>query len=257
MYAARGEVCIDAGPSPSLLSSVQNTSVSGNRIECGDVSLASQCRRTFPCDTLLVSFFLFRPGEGWQLRRCATKESLWHRSHQGAQNAQNVRTCHSATWNLSADLVLESMSAHLQTSIASSNSWRFTNSIPQHLEIHCQRQLRSLNVSHQHYTLQRTPRRRELPIIGFNIEIYHHYDAEVGGPLKGPSNDTSKKRRCCSIETSSSEKLQNVSVLSQSSRLVSLQDTTTEDPATIPYSHHVATERVEEFTPFCAAASSK
>ena len=97
----------------------------------------------------------------------------------------------------------------------------------------------------------------ELPIIGFNIEIYHHYDAEVGGPLKGPSNDTSKKRRCCSIETSSSEKLQNVSVLSQSSRLVSLQDKTTEDPATIPYSHHVATERVEEFTPFCAAASSK
>ena len=58
MHAAHGEVCIDAGPSPSLLSSVQNTSVSGNRIECGDVSLASQCRRTFPCDTPLISSFV-------------------------------------------------------------------------------------------------------------------------------------------------------------------------------------------------------
>ena len=30
----------------------------------------------------------------------------------------------------------------------------------------------------------------ELPIIGFNVATYHDCDAEVGGPLKGPFNDT-------------------------------------------------------------------
>ena len=35
----------------------------------------------------------------------------------------------------------------------------------------------------------------EPPIIGFNIAIYHSYDAEVGEPLKGPLKDTFKKGR--------------------------------------------------------------
>ena len=34
------------------------------------------------------------------------------------------------------------------------------------------------------------------------------------------------------------------------------QNKTTERPTSSPYSHHVATEREEEFTPFCTAASS-
>ena len=57
-------------------------------------------------------------------------------------------------------------------------------------------------------------------------------------------------------QTGSPKKLQTMSVLSQSSRLVSLQNKTTESPATSPCSHHAATEREEEFTPFWAAASS-
>ena len=61
----------------------------------------------------------------------------------------------------------------------------------------------------------------KLPIIGFNIVIHHNYDAEVGGPLRGPLKDTFKKRRFYISKTSSPEKLQTVSVLSQSSRLFS------------------------------------
>ena len=45
-------------------------------------------------------------------------------------------------------------------------------------------------------------------------------------------------------------------MLSQSSRLVSLQSKTTGSPTTCACSHDVETESVEEFTPFCAAASS-
>ena len=86
--------------------------------------------------------------------------------------------------------------------------------------------------------------------------IYHNYDAGAVGPVKGPSNVLFKKERPCSIKTVSPKKLQTVSVLSQSSRLVSLQSKTTERPTTSPCSHHVETERVEEFTPFCAVASS-
>ena len=55
--------------------------------------------------------------------------------------------------------------------------------------------------------------------------------------------------------TCSSQKMQTVSVLPQSSRFSSSQNKTTK-PATSPCSHHVATERVEEFTPFCAATWS-
>ena len=96
----------------------------------------------------------------------------------------------------------------------------------------------------------------KLPIIGFNNVIHHNYDAEVGGPLRGPFKDTFKKRRFYISKTSSPEKLQTVSVLSQSSRLFSWQNKTSQSRATSSYSHHVALERVEEFTPFCAAASS-
>ena len=84
---------------------------------------------------------------------------------------------------------------------------------------------------------------------------YHNYDAEVGGPLKGSSRDTFKKARFYFTKTRSPRKLRTVSVLSQSSRL-SLSQNNSPKPTTSPCSHHVATERVEEFTPFCAAASS-
>ena len=57
---------------------------------------------------------------------------------------------------------------------------------------------------------------------------------QVDGPLKGPSNDASQKARFSTIKTSSPEKLQTLSVLSQSSRLVSLQKKTIESPATSP-----------------------
>ena len=86
----------------------------------------------------------------------------------------------------------------------------------------------------------------ELPIIGFRNATYHHYDAEVGGPLKGPLN----------TKTSSPKKLRTVSVLSQISHLVSLQNKTVEGPATSYHSHHVAKERAEESAPISAAASS-
>ena len=38
--------------------------------------------------------------------------------------------------------------------------------------------------------------------------------------------------------------------------LVSLQNKPTENPATSSYKHHVATEKVEGISPFCAATSS-
>ena len=85
----------------------------------------------------------------------------------------------------------------------------------------------------------------ELAIIGFNIAICHSYDEEVGGPLKGPLKDTFKKGRFYFIKTNSPKKLQTFSVLSQSSRLVSLQNKTTNGPTTSPYRFHTATERVE------------
>ena len=44
--------------------------------------------------------------------------------------------------------------------------------------------------------------------------------------------------------------------LSQSSRLFSLQSKPTESPASNPYSHHVATDKVEGFTPLSAAERS-
>ena len=82
----------------------------------------------------------------------------------------------------------------------------------------------------------------ELQISGSNIEIYHN------GPLKGPSNDTSKKRCFVFIRIGSPKKMQTVSALSQSSRLDSLQNKTTEDPTANPYSHHVATDRTLQRT---------
>ena len=88
----------------------------------------------------------------------------------------------------------------------------------------------------------------ELLIIGVTIVTYHNYDAEAVGPLKVPLNNMFKKERANSISTVSPKNLQTVSVLSQSSRIVSFQIETLERPATSPHS--------EEFTPFCAAASS-
>ena len=76
------------------------------------------------------------------------------------------------------------------------------------------------------------------------------------GSCRSPLKDTFKKGRFYFIKTSSPKKLQTVPVLSLSSRLVSLQNKTTESPATSPYCHHVATDRVEEFFPLCAVASS-
>ena len=105
-----------------------------------------------------------------------------------------------------------------------------------------QQQLRSLSVSHQHYTLHGL--RVALPIIGFSIATYHYYDAEVGGPLKGPSRDTFKKARFYFTNTGSPRKLRTVSALSQISQLVSLQNLTTERHATISHNHELCPLRL-------------
>ena len=95
------------------------------------------------------------------------------------------------------------------------------------------------------------------PIIGFSIATCHYYDAEVVGPLKRPLKDTFKKARSLLHQnTAPPRRLRTVSVLSQISPLVSLQNKTKEGPATSPCSHHDATERVEESAPICPAASS-
>ena len=52
------------------------------------------------------------------------------------------------------------------------------------------RQLRSLGVSKKR---SMGSEGGALPIIGFSIETYLHYDAEVGGPLKRPLKDTFKR----------------------------------------------------------------
>ena len=149
------------------------------------------------------------------------------------KKAQSDRSCSSAarafgeSWNLSANqyhepqfLITDSVqqignSLRLNTSPISSD-----NSAGLACNIHITRSTDSEEV--------------ELPIIGFNIAIYHNYDAEVGGRLKGHLKDTFKKRRFYFIKTSSPKKLQTVSVLSQSSRLVSLQNRTTERHTTSP-----------------------
>ena len=51
-------------------------------------------------------------------------------------------------------------------------------------------------------------------------------------------------------------KSQTISGLPKNSRLVSFADEDTKNPSTNHYSHHIATESVEEFTPFCVAAST-
>ena len=83
----------------------------------------------------------------------------------------------------------------------------------------------------------------ELPIIGFSIAICHYYDAEVGGPLEGPLKDKFKKGRFYVIKTGPPKKVQTASVLSQSSRLVSVQNKTSEGPATSPCSLRSAQRR--------------
>ena len=78
----------------------------------------------------------------------------------------------------------------------------------------------------------------------------------------GPFNEVlnSNQRLDDTISSSSSytcspKKLQTVSVLPRSSRL-SLTQNISPKTTTRPCSHHGTTERVEEFTPFCTAASS-
>ena len=110
-------------------------------------------------------------------------------------------------------------------------------------------------VTHQHYTLHGL-RCRGATDHCFNTVITTTTTQRSGGPLKGPLTDTFKKGRFYFIQTSSPKNLQTVSVLSQSSRLVSLLNKPTESPASSPHSHHVATERAEEFTQFCSASSS-
>ena len=158
--------------------------------------------------------------------------------------------------------------------------WNFTAA--QHFA-NFQRQLRSLGVSHQHYTLRGGAATDHW--LQYCVS-HHNYDAEVGGPLKRPLKDTIKKARSYFTKTGSPRKLRTVSALSQSSHLVSLQNKTTESPATdalelllhlatcphvrIACLHHVPRRCTcsfsgpshpqptcsEEFTPFCAAASS-
>ena len=96
-----------------------------------------------------------------------------------------------------------------------------------------------------------------LPIIGISIPTYHCYDAQVGGPLKGPSREIHSRKHVSTSPTPvpHGNCKPTHSVLSQISHLVSLPNKTTENPTTSSYSHHVATER-GDFAPFCAAAPS-
>ena len=102
-------------------------------------------------------------------------------------------------------------------------TWEFTAA--QHFSCF-QRELRILGVSHQRCTLMAFVV-VELLIIGFNIVICLNSDAVAVGLLKGPLNAAFKKECAHSIKTGSPKKLQTVSVLLQSSHLVSLQSKTT------------------------------
>ena len=96
----------------------------------------------------------------------------------------------------------------------------------------------------------------KLPIIGFNVATNHNYDANVGGPLKGPLNDTSKKRRFYSIKKRLFRRSCRPSPRSRRARASFLCSIRLQRVPPPPYTHHVATDMVEEFTPFCAVALS-
>ena len=196
---------------------VQNTSISRNRVECGNVCLASPCPRTFPFDAPFVSLLVAR-----RLRWCDMKlvdgslsiryGKLWHLPHQRAKHAQNGRTCSSATraWNVLVNTMKSSIpDCRLDTAI-----WNFTAT--QHFACF-QRQLHSLCVSHQHCTLHGLRgggatdhwlQYRDVP----QLRRRGRWTSEQR-LVKG----TFKKGRFYFIKTCSPKKLQTVSVLSESS----------------------------------------
>ena len=93
--------------------------------------------------------------------------------------------------------------------------------------------------------------------IGFKIAVYHNYDAEVGGHLKGLLKDTFKKGTFLLHQNQlSKEVADRRSALAELAPLFLAEQAYGEYPATNSCSHHVDTEKVEEFTPFCEAASS-
>ena len=110
--------------------------------------------------------------------------------------------------------------------------WRFTPA--QHFACF-QRQLRSLGVSHQHYTLH---------------GLAGHWLQYRGLPqLRRRGRWTSERTLEIYIQ-------EPVSVLWQISHIVSWQNKTTKGPPPSPTATHVATERGEASAPICAAASS-
>ena len=218
---------------------VQNTSVSRTRVESSDVSLALQCPRTF----LFPSRCSLLPAEARRLDFFGDSLSTRYEKDHGMVNIRDPETrglAHHAA---------QRRVFFLDCPRISQKNKNVTSSVPDHDSLQqfghslllplqlSQRQLRSLGVSHQRY---------------------RRYGHQGGGASDHwlQYRDLPHLRRKGLSKIGSPKKLQTVSALSQSSRLVSLQYEITESPATNPCSHHVATDKVEGFTSLCAVASS-
>ena len=202
---------------------VQNTSISRDRIECGSIRLAPERPGTFPFDALFVSLLVSPQGNvdgatnlltdscqhvTTQCMALSTSESRKTRRMAGHAAQQHVLLECPGICQL-VDTMKSSVPDHrLDTAI-----WKFTapfNTSP----VSCDN---SPALAYRSTDSEAVA----LSIIGLNIAICHNYDAEVGGPLKGPLKKESKKGHFHFTKTSSPKKLRTVSVLSQSSRLVS------------------------------------
>ena len=169
---------------------VQNTSISRDRIECGSIRLAPERPRTFQavarqlrwCDALSTRYE--KVYGIVHLREPKTRRMTGHATQQ-----------HVLLECLGICQLVNSMRSSIPDHKLDTPTWGFT--AVQHFA-YFQRQLRSLGVSYQHYTLHGL-RGGGLPIIGFSIVIYHCYDAVVGGHVKEPLKDTFRKglQRSC------------------------------------------------------------
>ena len=126
---------------------IQNTSISRDRLECGDVSEASQCPRTVPFDTPFISLFV----ASRQLRWCDVQIldkplSTPYERVYGIVNISEPKKTH----RMAGHAAQEALACHINTTCSTGSE----------------------AVS--------------LPIIGFSKAAHHYYDAEVVGPLKGP-----------------------------------------------------------------------
>ena len=205
---------------------------------------ASQCPRKFSLVTLISFHCLLRPAEARQLRWCDRKKVSWIpvttlRKVYGVVNIRETKKTRKMAGHAAEQRVL--LECHGTCQLVST----MKSSVPDH----------RLDVTIWEFTAARHTlhglrgggatdhwrQRRDLPQLRRRGRW---------------TSDVCKKALSYSTKTRSPKKLQTVSVLSQSLRLVSLQSKTTSSPANSTCRHHVETESVEEVTPFCAAASS-